>query len=559
MNVKAAFKRSKFMRLLSLQKYKQTFSFFALCGALFFLPVSQGCGGGGGSDTPTTTSTSTSTSTSTTTAAAANTNSSLGTNFDAITYFGTQLVFVDAFKASGPWTNADGGSTAIDTDSSGWVRSLQPGQVALTPIFSDLAPLSGTYIVLYEGEGSIEYSGYAVKDTQASRAGRDVVTVTPKMNDFFWLSISATNASNYIKNVRVLMPDKEGGSGATFESNYATQIFHPLFLERIKRYSTFRFMQGTIFNDLQNPGPQTWDGRPKTTDARWSVDDKGVPVEIMVALANRLHADAWFNMPHRADDDYVRQFATYVRDNLDTTLKAYIEYSNEVWNENFPQYQYAVQQGAGLSSDSFEGAMRFYSQRSVEIFRIWSGVFGSNSRLVRVLACHNEIPERGVMVMDWNNAYREADALAVGAYFFIDPADYDRVRNFTADQLVQDLMAKAIPLVATYTKANADNAKARNLPLIAYEGGQDMVVWGEPMSSALNTLFVAANRSALMQEAYTMHLNLWKSNGGTLFNHLMDVGSYQHSINGALETLTQEHSPKYDALMNFISATPKWW
>lgn len=543
------------MKRFSLQRYKQAFYFFTLCGMLFLLPLGQGCGGGGGGGTPATTSTSTSSSTE----APANTNSPLGTNFDEITYFGTEWAFVDAFKASGAWTNADGGSTAIDTDSSGWVRSLQSGQVVLTPIFSDLAPPSGTYIVLYEGEGTIEYSGYAVKDTQASTAGRDVVNVTPKMNDFFWLSISATNSSNYIKNIRVLMPEKEGGSGATFESNYATQIFHPLFLERIKRYSTIRFMGWMIFNILPNPAPQTWDGRPKTTNARWSVDDKGVPVEIMVTLANRLHADAWFNMPHLADDNYVQRFATYVRDNLDPTLKAYIEYTNEAWNTVFTQHQYMLQQGAGLSSDSFEGAMRFYSQRSVEIFRIWSGVFGSNSRLVRVLACHNEIPERGVMVMDWNNAYREADALAIGVYFFVDPSDYDRVRNFTADQIVQDLEAKAIPLVATYTKANADNAKARNLALIAYEGGQDMVVWGEPMSSALNTLFISANRSALMQEAYTMHLNLWRSNGGTLFLHLMDAGSYQHSINGALETLTQEHSPKYDALMNFITANPKWW
>lgn len=525
---------------------------------LFLLPLGQGCGGGGGGGTPTTTSTSTSTSTSTA-EAPANTNSSLGTNFDEVTYFGTEWAFVDAFKASGAWTNADGGSTAIDTDSSGWVRSLQPGQVVLTPVFSDLAPPSGTYIVLYEGEGTIEYSGYAVKDTQASRAGRDVVNVTPKMNDFFWLSISATNSSNYIKNIRVLMPEKEGGTGATFESNYATQIFHPLFLERIKRYSTIRFMGWIIYNILPNPAPQTWDGRPETTDARWSVDDKGVPVEIMVALANRLHADAWFNMPHLADDTYVQQFAAYVRDNLDSSLKAYIEYTNEAWNTRFTQHQYMLQQGAGLSSDSFEGAMRFYSQRSVEIFRIWSSVFGSNARLVRVLACHNEIPERGVMVMDWNNAYREADVLAIGTYFFVDPADYDRIRNFTAEQLIQDLEANAIPLVAMYTKAHADNARARGLPLIAYEGGEDLANYDEPKGTALDSLFVAANRHALMQEAYTMHLNLWRSNGGTLFLHLMDAGSYQHSNNGALETLTQEHSPKYDALMNFITANPKWW
>ena len=28
---------------------------------------------------------------------------------------------------------------------------------------------------------------------------------------------------------------------------------------------------------------------------------------------------------------------------------------------------------------------------------------------------------------------------------------------------------------------------------------------------------------------------------------------------GLLENLMQEHTPKYDAVMNFISANPKWW
>ncbi|MEZ5449148.1 MAG: hypothetical protein R3E89_09170 [Thiolinea sp.] len=36
----------------------------------------------------------------------------------------------------------------------------------------------------------------------------------------------------------------------------------------------------------------------------------------MVQLANTLNADAWFNIPHLADRDYIQRYATYVRDNL---------------------------------------------------------------------------------------------------------------------------------------------------------------------------------------------------------------------------------------------------
>ena len=59
-------------------------------------------------------------------------------------------------------------------------------------------------------------------------------------------------------------------------------------------------------------------------------------------LLHRVHADPWFSIPHRADD-YVRHFAETVRESLDPILKVYIEYSNEVWNDVYPQTIYAVQ------------------------------------------------------------------------------------------------------------------------------------------------------------------------------------------------------------------------
>jgi hypothetical protein len=40
-------------------------------------------------------------------------------------------------------------------------------------------------------------------------------------------------------------------------------------------------------------------------------------------------------MPHLADDDYHRQFASYVRDSLRPDVKVYVEWSNEVWHTGF--------------------------------------------------------------------------------------------------------------------------------------------------------------------------------------------------------------------------------
>jgi hypothetical protein len=166
-----------------------------------------------------------------------------------------------------------------------------------------------------------------------------------------------------------------------------------------------------------------------------------------------------------------------------------------------------------------------------------------------VLATHTERPELGVIIMDWKNAYKEADAMAVGLYFgnvTDNPAEASRIRNFTPEQLIKDLQAKAIPEVLGYAREYAANAKARGLELIVYEGGQHLVD--------------TANRHPLMGKAYTQLLNGWKAIGGQLFVHAYVVGEQSaHGRWGALETLTQEHAPKHDALMNFISANPQWW
>ena len=68
----------------------------------------------------------------------------------------------------------------------------------------------------------------------------------------------------------------------------------------------------------------------------------GVAVEHMVQLANITEIDPWFCIPTRASDDYVTQLATLIRDSLDTSLTAHIEYGNEVWNGSF-----GLRHGAG--------------------------------------------------------------------------------------------------------------------------------------------------------------------------------------------------------------------
>src|SRR5438093_445731 len=82
---------------------------------------------------------------------------------------------------------------------------------------------SGRYKVTFEGEGTLQYSGNA--RIVESGPGRHVLDVDSSQTGIA-LCITATNPSNYLRNIYVA-PPVAGSDG---------QIFHPTFLDRIKRY-----------------------------------------------------------------------------------------------------------------------------------------------------------------------------------------------------------------------------------------------------------------------------------------------------------------------------------
>ncbi len=117
----------------------------------------------------------------------------------------------------------------------------------------------------------------------------------------------------------------------------------------------------------------------------------GVPLEIMIELANQVGADPWFNIPHFATNEFVREFAAYVRDNLDPELNVYFEYSNEVWNSSFSQWQFANEEGKrffaerAAQGDNFGQQFgdfpvnAYYGYRATEILSIIHDEFGSQA------------------------------------------------------------------------------------------------------------------------------------------------------------------------------------
>ena len=516
-----------------------------------------------------------------------NATSPLGSNLEWVKDFSEEWVFVDAFRASRPWVSAASATSAVwddgrtlNTDANGWITSLESGQVARTGVLGSTHPYpAGDYIVLYDGEGTLEY-GVAIFDSAQSRPGRHVLRMDPAKSGIL-IALTATSASNPIRNIRVIMPggicagdpfryaeDAAACAGAdhfmSFEANYATIVFHPKFLERIRTYRVLRFMDWGQTNYSKQ---SAWSGRPKLSDARWSTE-KGVPVEMMVGLANRIGADAWFTLPHLADDDYVTQYAILVKRLLRRDLKAYLEYSNEVWNGVFDQALYAQKQGLalGLSTNEFQAQLFFYSKRSVQIFDIWTREMSDPKRLVRVMAAHARNTWSSTQVLHFQNAAQKTDALAIAPYFgnrLGSRTEQSRVRAMSLSALFAELETVALPQVFDSIKSQVAVARAYSVPLIAYEGGQHLAGYGGVENdAAINTLFDSANRDPRMGDLYKKYLDAWKAWGGTLMTHYVNCGGYSKWGRwGALEYQDQPRadSPKFNALQSFIEQNPAWW
>jgi hypothetical protein len=509
-----------------------------------------------------------------------NASSPLGTNLDAINDWSSSFPFVDAMKRSREWASTNDHTwedqKPLPQDDSGWVKQLAKGQYARTLLFWDVKHYpAGDYTLRYDGTGTFDFMG-ATRGQH--KLGREIVRVDGKSN-FALLIKSIPAAAAYPHPIKVLLPGGACSNDSTrycdgkapcgggaqcvaFEHNAEQQIFHPKFLERIAPFSTVRFMDWMKTNESHEV---EWKNRPKPNDVRWL---HGVPLEIMVALANRMSLNPWFNIPHAANDEYVTKFATYVRDNLKPELKAYVEYSNEVWNGIFPQADWVTKQGEkqGIGK-GWDAQYRYHSKRSTEVHKLWEKVYaGKMNRIVRVIG--TQVANWGVAnaLLDYGDTKNHVDALAVAPYFggeYLSPEEASKWENASVDEWFADIRKRSMPKQFEAIKKHSEIAKQYKLDLIAYEGGESFAgIAGTENNEKLNRLADTVGRDPRMKQVYVEYLEGWRKNGGNLFVHFTDcVTPSKHGRWGSMEYLEQprKEAPKYDGLMTFIEKTQRWW
>jgi len=524
-----------------------------------------------------------------------NTHSAMGINLAGVSYYSSEQPFINRLLSSERWiTHSDAAwetneEQYVDLDPNGWPISLKSSREPTTQQFNSVGVLllvgmpatengnypAGNYVVLYDGQGTLSYGLDAILTHRSP--GRDVINVSPSKNgiDLRIVATDPAHIGNYLRNIRVLTAEDEGAAKAG-------HVFNPAFLKLIQNFRALRFMDWFQTNGSKL---SSWSDRPTPGNAFYGTS-KGVPIEIGVQLANAISADAWMNVPVMADDNFMLQMATLVHDQLGGTQKVYVELSNEVWNFSFTQAQYAVTRGKALwptrttSYGDYEYNREWFGMRTAQMCDIWRSVWRSDPRLVCVLGAQAAWLYSATQALKcpyWKEgapcSRHGIGAVAVAPYMGgIVPAVWTSLPDGGISKLFESLYSQndpRIPVggfmaqVAGWEKDYVTNLAPYNLPLLAYEGGQN---FSNGTTDALDNLYISANRDVRMNQAYTRYLQLWRAGGGQLFMHYNDVAvSSKYGSWGAIETIMQTTTPlarappKWQAIQNFISSNPCWW
>ena len=515
----------------------------------------------------------------------------IGYNLDFPGDWSQAMPFLDLMHDARPWEGKGEASdkyAGLDLDDHGWPKSLGPYTQITSIIRTEHSDgfAGHVWLLSYRGEGTITVQGRVEvldqKPGQIRFRGAD---------DNVWLAIDATDpkhTGNYLRDITIVREDQQG-------LLRQGKIFNPELLAFLAPYHSLRFMDWALSNEPGQEQAGRWSDRSKLTQPQWRqqfIDPKnprqgltqtGYPVEVMIALANELHAHPHFNLPYKYDDAYARAFATLVKEKLAPGLVATVEYSNEVWNWGFPQATYARQEAQKLWPGESTGWLQFMGARASTMCRIFKEVFGADRRRLRcVIAPQTGWPDAADASLDcprWaamghEPCFKSADAVAITGYF---NGLLPRAEN-TA--LIKTWLQKGEPYALTQafrqlekgdvaglrtdegpatpeTALSVENTVAsfrrwreiadqRGLALYAYEGGTHFDVGPD---TEVGKFVTAVSRDPRMKDLYLRLFDGFASAGGTVFNVWGGISSSNSWANGI--TLADRAHPKYRAVVEF--------
>lgn len=528
--------------------------------------------------------------------------SALGLNLSEVIAWSTEMPFIDQMHSATEWlghlSGQWGGIEADEMqaqgllDEDGWVlQTPRNASKVTTSILVDLPPemtsVNGVWHVSWEGSAHLGFWGGA----RNVRYGDNSATFEYNVADG---SVFIEFRRGSVRNLSIVHERH-------LEAHAAGQIFNPDWLARIGSVEQMRFMDWMLTN---NSTVTSWEDRARVGDYTWA--RRGVPLETIIALANQTGAEPWVNIPHLADDTYVREFARVMHDGLNPELRAWFEYSNEVWNWSFQQAQWAEETAQARWNREWAW-VQYGAVRAAEIMRIIDEVYaGETHRRVRVLGLFTAylgLEQDMLNAPDYmaeNPAHRPPrevfDVLAVTGYFsgelhneekrdlisqwltesravaganadaqglsgaareaFITDHRFDHAIELAAQELrdgsvsgrddqhdVQDLLDGALAY-------HARLAREHDMALVMYEGGTHVVANpADHQNEELLEFFLQLNHSPQMGDLYRQLIAGWFELTDAPFMAYTDIGkATRWGSWGALRHIDDEN-PRWTALI----------
>ena len=501
-----------------------------------------------------------------------------GINIDAVNYYSPAVPFYDLVKTAsemqaypdgtGVWDS--GNIDQLPVDDNGWPLQL-PYVIDGTPQavrFLINNEYAGEYVVLFDGEGTINFVG-------ESQLVNGVLHITlPGDSGNTWLDITASTEGNNLRNMRIIPV-----SFANSETSMPT--FRADFIQGLQPFGVLRFLD---FAEINNSTQTHWSER-NTISNYTQGNGKGVAWEYMIELCNQLEADAWLLVPHMASDDYLVKLARLFRDRLDPGRKLYIEFSNEVWNWQFTQSNYVLDNAPGhpdayVSADlaAINPASEDHPEKDAymmaRVFRIFSDEWGAQkNRLVRVATGQHAWADNSRRILEYlfTSDGIGADAFSVGGYFNYDEADHTtwvamNPNDVTAEMILQSAAATMPAQENIWTRESAAYAAQFSVDYIVYEGGQHMQPYQQTewaYNQAVYDAQIHPGMYDLYMQNFAVHMEPEVNTRLFMAYSFMGKREQKWGSWGHLENLGQigrpdmaAIAPKYQALLDINTPTP---
>lgn len=511
----------------------------------------------------------------------------IGINLRETNYYSPNVPFTDIMKTASKMITYDvsGKDSSWDTgvleqiprDENGWPLQL-PVVINGTPHGIRILvnnTVAGEHVLLHEGNGA-----YAWRNLDGVERNGHTYLPLNGQGGHIYLQISRSEGDNHLRNLRLIPGDYA-------DREDEMPLFRPLYLQGLRPFHCLRFMEWTKTNNSQQIH---WQDRSRPEYYSQGLDN-GVSLEYAIELANTLNVDAWFCVPHMASDNYIRKMAQLIRDTLKRDLTCYIEYSNEIWNWQFEQAHWVVNNGlaphwptgfkeetrsvetyvenglAGINTKAEDHPEKdaFMMART---FRLFSEVFADqNERLIRVAGVQHAWIDNTRRILEYlfETDGTGCDAISPAGYVGFGEKDHQKwlqmdPEEVTSEMIVQAARAHSEQYEWVWTEKTAAYAKKYNIDFLVYEGGQHMQPWQQQewkYNPAVWDAQITAGMYDLYQENFIRHTG--PQVNCKLFMAYCYLGTRESRYGswGHLESLQQlktgnisQNAPKYKALLD---------